>query len=75
MEKYTFLREFADSWGLLAMMLFFIGAIVILFRPGAKAMHDDAAGIPLRDDRLDRFTDDSGDQTNKTNGLDSEGAK
>lgn len=57
MELYTLMRHFADSWGLLAMMLFFIGAIAILFRPGVKAMHDNAASIPLRDDTLDRLTE------------------
>lgn len=54
MEIYTFLRELADSWALLAMVLFFLGAILILFRPGAKKLHADAASIPLRDDTLER---------------------
>ncbi len=75
MEKYTFLRHFADSWALLAMMLFFIGAIVFLFRPSAKAMHENAAGIPLRDDRIDRAIDDGDDKANRTNGLEAEDAK
>lgn len=63
MEVYTFLRELADSWGLLAMMLFFCGAILMLFRPGAKKMHADAASIPLRDDTLDRSGKISGKNT------------
>ncbi|PIB25008.1 hypothetical protein BFP76_07620 [Amylibacter kogurei] len=50
MDTYSIFRAFADSWGLLAMMLFFIGAILMLFRPGARAMHHDAANIPFRDD-------------------------
>lgn len=50
METYTFLRELADSWVLLAMTLFFLGVIVWLFRPGARALQADAAAIPLRDD-------------------------
>ena len=52
METYTLLRQFADSWGLLAMFLFFIGAVLYALRPGAKKIHDDIARIPLRNDRL-----------------------
>jgi cytochrome c oxidase cbb3-type subunit 4 len=62
MEIYTLLREFADSWALLAMVLFFCGVILILFRPGAKKLHADAASIPLRDDRIDRGNDDEADK-------------
>lgn len=50
METYTFLRELADSWVLLAMTLFFLGMIVWLFRPGASALQQEAASIPLRDE-------------------------
>ena len=54
MELYTFLREMADSWGLLLLFGVFIGVVVMLFRPGASEMHVDAANIPLRDDLIDR---------------------
>ncbi len=37
METYTAMRHFADSWGLLAMALFFVGVVVFAFRPGAQA--------------------------------------
>lgn len=50
MDTYTFLRELADSWVLLAMTLFFVGTILWTLRPGAKAAHDDIARIPLRND-------------------------
>ena len=50
METYTAMRHFADSWGLLAMTLFFIGAALFVFRPGSKTLADDAARIPLEDD-------------------------
>ncbi len=50
METYSFLRELADSWVLLAMTLFFVGMIAFLFRPGAWAQHADAAAIPFRDE-------------------------
>jgi len=50
METYTFLRQFADSWGLLAMTLFFIGVVVFAFRPGSRTGAEEAARIPLEDD-------------------------
>ncbi|MBR9863471.1 MAG: cbb3-type cytochrome c oxidase subunit 3 [Rhodobacteraceae bacterium] len=49
MDTYSFLRELADSWFLLAMFCFFIGAILFLFRPGSRKMHEDASRIPLRE--------------------------
>ncbi|MGB0496989.1 MAG: cbb3-type cytochrome c oxidase subunit 3 [Rubricella sp.] len=51
---YDFLRAFADSWGLLAMTLMFVGIIVFAFRPGSRELHEDIANIPLRDDDIDR---------------------
>jgi cytochrome c oxidase cbb3-type subunit 4 len=50
MDTYSILRQFADSWGLLAMVLFFAGVVFYAFRPGAKAAHDDSAQIPFRND-------------------------
>jgi cytochrome c oxidase cbb3-type subunit 4 len=50
METYTFLRQFADSWVLLAMTIFFIGAIIFAFRPGSRSKADDAAHIPFKED-------------------------
>ena len=50
METYTALRHFADSWGLLGMTLFFVGAIVFAFRPGSRARADEAARIPFEDE-------------------------
>ena len=35
METYSILRQFADSWGLLAMMIFFVGVVLYTFRPGS----------------------------------------
>ena len=48
MEQYTFMRELADSWGLLVMFLFFAGAVLFAFRPGSKAVYDEVAKIPLQ---------------------------
>ncbi|MBN7755694.1 cbb3-type cytochrome c oxidase subunit 3 [Nitratireductor aquimarinus] len=50
MEAYTALRQFADSWGLLAMTVFFIGVVIFAFRPGSKKSAEEAARIPLKDD-------------------------
>jgi cytochrome c oxidase cbb3-type subunit 4 len=50
METYTAMRHFADSWGLLAMALFFIGVVVFTLRPGSKKSAHDAASIPLKED-------------------------
>lgn len=48
MELYTLLREFADSWVLLAMFLGFVGLVVWALRPGSRMIHDDVANIPFR---------------------------
>lgn len=50
MEKYTMMRQFADSWGLLAMAIFFVAAVFFAFRPGSREMANDAAQIPLKED-------------------------
>ncbi|MFT5066922.1 MAG: cytochrome c oxidase cbb3-type subunit 4 [Yoonia sp.] len=52
MDTYSFLRELADSWVLLLMTAFFIGAIVWAFRPGSRAIHDDIANIPFRNETI-----------------------
>ena len=52
METYTFLRELADSWVLLAMFSFFVGVCLWVFRPSGKAAEADAAGIPFRNEKL-----------------------
>lgn len=52
MELYSLLREIADSWGLLALTLIFVGVVLFAFRPGSRALHQDIANIPLRNDTL-----------------------
>ena len=51
METYSILRQFADSWGLLAMVIFFAGVVLYTFRPSSKKVHDDSAQIPFRNER------------------------
>ena len=50
MQTYSFLREFADSWMLLALTLVFIGVVIWAFRPGSRKAHDDAATSIFRND-------------------------
>lgn len=48
MDTYSFLRELADSWVLLAMTVFYIGAILWALRPGAKKTYEDIGNIPFQ---------------------------
>ncbi len=50
MQTYSLLREFADSWMLLALSVVFIGVAVWAFRPGSRKTHDDAAALIFRND-------------------------
>jgi cytochrome c oxidase cbb3-type subunit 4 len=50
MDKYSLLREIADSWVLLAMFVFFVGVIIWAFRPGSRKTHEDTANIPFRNE-------------------------
>lgn len=47
---YEFLRQMADSWGLLYLVLLFIAVILFAFRPGSRKRYEDAASIPLKED-------------------------
>ncbi len=49
-STYEFLRHLADSWGLLAMVLLWLGLGLWAFRPGAKIHHDDAANAIFKDE-------------------------
>ena len=46
--NYHIFREIADSWVLLMMVAFFLGAVGWAFRPRAKEQHTDAGSIPFR---------------------------
>ena len=51
MDTYNTLRQFADSWMLLALTLVFIGVIFWAFRPGGRRSHDEAASSIFRNER------------------------
>ncbi|HHS89558.1 MAG TPA: cbb3-type cytochrome c oxidase subunit 3 [Rhodobacteraceae bacterium] len=48
METYTFLRQLADSWVMLAIFGFFIGVVIWAFRPGSTRIYEDVSQIPFR---------------------------
>jgi cytochrome c oxidase cbb3-type subunit 4 len=50
METYSFLRELADSWVLLGMFAFFIGAGIWAFLPSQASAREDASMIPFRNE-------------------------
>ena len=47
---YELAREFAGSWALLGMFLFFVGVIVWVFRPGATREYRDTANVIFRNE-------------------------
>jgi cytochrome c oxidase cbb3-type subunit 4 len=52
METYSLLREFADSWVLLAMFAFFVGAGIWAFLPSQAKARKDASMIPFRNETV-----------------------
>lgn len=50
METYSLLRQFADSWMLLALFAFFIGVVIWVMRPGSSKTYEDVADIPFRNE-------------------------
>lgn len=48
---YQSMRTFADSWGLLYMVILFLLAVLWTLRPGGKRSSDEAAQIPFKEDR------------------------
>ena len=48
---YDALRHFADSWGLLALFMIFIGVVAFVMRPGAGKLYSRIARLPLDDDK------------------------
>jgi len=44
------LRQFADSWGLVAMVICFSACALWPFRPGARAANEAAAQMIFKDD-------------------------
>lgn len=51
MDTYSLMREFADSWALLALFVFFLGVWLWAYRPGSRPVHDDIAKSIFRNDQ------------------------
>ena len=49
-STYDALRHFADSWGLLAMVVTFLVLALWPFRPGAKDRNEAAANMIFKDE-------------------------
>jgi cytochrome c oxidase cbb3-type subunit 4 len=47
---YDDFRHFADTWGLLGLFAFFVGALMSAFWRGKSEMHGRLARLPLDDD-------------------------
>lgn len=48
--NYDSMRAFADSWGLLLMVVVFVGVVFFVFRPHSKKTYDHMSKIPLNDE-------------------------
>ncbi|MDE2436036.1 MAG: cbb3-type cytochrome c oxidase subunit 3 [Sphingomonadales bacterium] len=49
-STYETLRQFADSWGLLTMVVVFAAFAAWPFRPGAREANEAAANMIFKDD-------------------------
>ena len=47
---YETLRQAADSWGLIYLVVVFVAIVIFTFRPGSKRTADKNAQIPLKED-------------------------
>ena len=50
---YETLRQLADSWGLVYLVVAFVAVIIFTFRPGTRQQAEELAKIPLREDETD----------------------
>lgn len=62
MDTYSFLRELADSWALVALTAVFLGVILWALRPGSNAVHRDAANAIFRNEKKPAVEDGARDQ-------------
>ena len=45
MDRYSFLRQLADSWVLLVLVLVFLGVVLFVFRPGSRRIRARAQAL------------------------------
>ncbi len=48
--SYAELSYFAQTWGLVYLVILFAGVLVYALRPGARKKFEDAARIPFKED-------------------------
>jgi len=68
METYSMLRQFADSWMLLALFVFFVGVVFWVFRPGARKKYEEPANIPFRHEDKPAAAHDNGEHEDGAQG-------
>ncbi len=49
-DTFTVLNQFALSWALVGMAVFFVLAVLWVFRPGSRQAHEEAANAIFRHD-------------------------
>jgi cytochrome c oxidase cbb3-type subunit 4 len=49
MEFQQLIREIAENSTLVWLFSFFVGMVIFILRPGSRAVHEDAAQVPLRE--------------------------
>ncbi len=47
---YNDVAYFADTWGLIYLVIMFAAVLVYALRPGARKKFDDASHIPFKED-------------------------
>jgi cytochrome c oxidase cbb3-type subunit 4 len=57
---YDLLASFAQTWGLLMFVAFFIGAAVYAFWPKNRDKFEEAARVPLQEDDRPAAAEDAG---------------
>jgi len=65
---YEAVREFAGSWMLVAMFLFFASAVLWVFRPGATRQYRDTANLIFRNEDAPARDADADDATRPEEG-------
>ncbi|MEH6831136.1 cbb3-type cytochrome c oxidase subunit 3 [Sulfitobacter sp.] len=69
MDTYSLLRQIADSWVMLGIFSFFVGACIWAFLPSQAGAREDASMIPLREDVIvDTSDDKTGAKKGPSNG-------
>lgn len=58
MDTYSFLRQLADSWALLALTLAFLGIVLWALRPGSNKVHREIANSIFRNEKKPAGSDE-----------------